>query len=278
MPRTASLLIALLLALSLRQTTEPATDPGLDATLWVQTAAEWRGLARQTWNGAADRLDGLLEESMAVAALEQAADGEAWARPPAIIVDIDETVLDNSPYQARLILAGADYDEESWDAWVEERRAAPVPGALAFLSKAAARGVTIFYVTNRKAHLEEATRANLLAFGFPLATEHDCVLMRGEREDWGKDKGSRRAFVAKGHRIVMLVGDDLGDFISSARSDLVTRGAMIQELGDRWGRSWFLLPNPCYGSWKEALTAFRGDLGPEASSELLLRQLDPRQD
>src|SRR5690606_2336447 len=71
------------------------------------------------------------------------------ALPPAVIMDIDETVLDNSPYQARLVAGGGEYDEATWSGWVEERKARPVPGVLEFARAAQARGVTILYLSNR---------------------------------------------------------------------------------------------------------------------------------
>src|SRR5690606_11199373 len=140
--------------------------------------------------------------------------GDASALPPAVIVDVDETVLDNSYYQARMIRDNTAYSEATWGPWVMEARATAIPGAREFAGYAAKKGVTIFYVTNRMSNLEEATRRNLAAEGFPLSTGVDTVLTRGERKEWSASaKGPRRAHVASTHRILLLIGDDLGDFV-----------------------------------------------------------------
>ncbi|MCB9830885.1 MAG: 5'-nucleotidase, lipoprotein e(P4) family [Planctomycetes bacterium] len=285
MIRSSLLLVAAVALLGLRSTLPAEKPDGIQAALWVQTSAEWEALALQTFANARDRLPLLLEKTDQVAMLEQVGDTEAWLRPPALIVDIDETILDNSPYQARLILDGKAHSDPRWDAWVKDEAALPVPGALAFLNEATRRGVAVFYVSNRKAHLEEATRANLRALGFPLAPDHDCLLLRGEQEDWGKDKSSRRAFVAANYRVIMLFGDDLGDFVSVTRwnpetkkdeaQDRATRKALIDAYAERLGRSWFVLPNPTYGSWTDALRASLGST-PEGEPRPVTEALDPR--
>src|SRR5690606_12643535 len=126
---------------------EPAGPPpndNLNATAWLQTAVEYRLIAAQTYRAALAQLDRALQTPDWDALTRDDRDTPATGLPPAVIVDIDETVLDNSPYQARLVRDGRDYDDPSWDAWVHERQAKPVPGALEFAQAAAARGVTVF--------------------------------------------------------------------------------------------------------------------------------------
>ena len=232
----------------------PSHD-NLNATLWMRRSAEYRMIVAQTYRAARSALDAALDDPTWHAALEQ---GEDFATlPPAIIVDIDETVLDNSPYQAALVEGNRAYSPDSWHRWVSAARAKALPGAREFLRYAAGRGVQVFYVTNRNAHDEPVTRKNLEREGLPLDGAEDTVLSRHEREDWGSDKRSRRLYLARRYRILLLLGDDLNDFVSGARSGTPEdRIALARRYGDAWGRRWFLFPNPTYGSWEGALYGF----------------------
>ncbi|MEJ2535318.1 MAG: 5'-nucleotidase, lipoprotein e(P4) family [Gammaproteobacteria bacterium] len=225
---------------------------GLLAILWVQTAAEYEANARLVYRAATDRLDEAIADPDWDALAHEAEPG-APGRPPAVILDVDETVLDNSAYQARLVQDGGVYETDSWYAWCEERQARAVPGALAFTRLADARGVRVIYLTNRDHVLEAATADNLRALGFPVPADEDVVLTRGEREDWTSAKTARRAWVAERYRVIMLFGDNLGDFLSPYRVPIEERSALVERYGERWGRDWFMLPNPLYGSWESAL-------------------------
>ncbi|MDX1584332.1 MAG: HAD family acid phosphatase, partial [Thermoanaerobaculia bacterium] len=224
-------------------------DRNLDATLFVQTAAEYEAIALQTFSAA----EALASEGLEDPAWQAVEDVSAGEKPPAVIVDVDETVLDNSAYQARLILDDATFDRESWKEWVEEAKAEPVPGALEFARWADRAGITLFYVTNRRAEEEAATRRNLLALGFPIREEIDTVLTRGEREGWSGDKSTRRAHVALDFRVLLLIGDDLGDFVGRDWGGVAGRHEIVMANRDKWGKTWLVLPNPTYGSWMRAL-------------------------
>ncbi|MEZ6196935.1 MAG: HAD family acid phosphatase [Planctomycetota bacterium] len=253
--------------------TAPPADDRLNAVAWVQSSAEYRAIARQTWRAVGAALETRLDETSGSAVL-----GDDWrgiARPPALIVDVDETVLDNSPFEARLVARGESYSPRAWAEWVREANALPVPGALEALGRAAELGIAVFYVTNRDAVLEEPTRANLARWGFPLDARRDTVLMKGEEDGWGSDKTSRRARVARSHRVLALVGDDLGDFLPGSRSSAADRAALTAELDGRWGTSWFALPNPVYGSWERCLNGFE-DANSEVMRARKREALDPR--
>jgi 5'-nucleotidase (lipoprotein e(P4) family) len=243
-------------------------DERLGALLWFQTSAEFRVLATSIYGAASRALDEALADPAWSGAVEQP-DGAA-ALPPAVIVDVDETVLDNSAYEAESVLVGRRFEPVSWGAWIEKAEAEAIPGAVEFARQAAARGVTIFYVTNRNAGQEAATRRNLVALGFPVSETVDTLLMQDERPDYVSDKSSRRAEVAKSFRIVLLVGDDLNDFVSGARALPDERAAVAERHARRWGRSWFLLPNPDYGSWERALYGNERGL---SQAEILKRKL-----
>ena len=173
-------------------------------------------------------------------------------KPPAVILDVDETVLDNSESEERSIREGAVYSEARWAEWCHERKATPIPGALEFTRAAAAKGVAVFYVTNRDHALEPATRDNLAKYGFPLGAGPDTVLTRAERPEWASDKSSRRSLVARDFRILLLIGDDFGDFVTGARGTPAARRALDEANAAMWGVKWIALPNPMYGSWKTA--------------------------
>jgi acid phosphatase len=246
----------------------------LDATLWMQTAAEYQALSRQTWAVAERLLPEAVEDTAWTAAVEQ--EGGAGALPPAVIVDVDETMLDNSPYAARLIERDESFTEASWAEWVNEARARPISGAVEFARRARELGVELFYVTNRLSNLEEGTRRNLVAAGFPLDREEDVVLLKNEREGWGSDKATRRAWIAERYRIVLLVGDDLNDFASGARGESIeTREAIVEKYGDRWGSRWIVLANPTYGSWMSAVLEGLEDPTPAEEMRRKLDALDP---
>ena len=273
LPACAGLLAALAVAACAARSPAPGPVPALDATVWVQTSAGWEAAARQTYRLARRELDRALADSSRNA-LPDPPDGYR-GRPPAVILDVDETVLDNAPYQARLVRSGREFSPESWAVWVREEAAEPVPGALAFTRSAREHGVAVFYVTNRDHRLEPATRANLRARGFPLEGEGDHLLTEGEREGWGSDKASRRAHVARDHRVLLLVGDDLNDFVSGARASTEAYRRLRERHADRFGRDWFMLPNPTYGTWERAATGFRSDLAPDEAIGAKLESLDP---
>jgi 5'-nucleotidase (lipoprotein e(P4) family) len=226
----------------------PAALP--DSIVWFRTSVEYRATAVQAYRLAALMLERALGDSAWTAALEQT--GEFGSKPPAVVLDIDETVLDNSESQERDVRTRVAYSEERWAEWCNERKATPVPGALDFTRAAAAKGVAVFYVTNRDHALERATRDNLAAHGFPLDPGRDTVLTKNERPGWSSDKSSRRSLIAHDFRIALLIGDDLGDFVQGARGTLAARRALDEANASMWGVKWIALPNPMYGSWKGA--------------------------
>lgn len=233
-----------------------AADDNLNAVLWLQQSAEYAATTTGLYRAATAALDTALatHEDALLPGERPSAVGK---KPPAIIMDIDETVLDNSPYQARLIAAGAEFDEGSWDAWVAEGKARAIPGAVAFTRAAAARGITVFYVSNRSAALKAETLANLRAAG--LAVRDDGVFLGMGHETPGceqakpSEKICRRQQIARDYRVLMQFGDQLGDFARIAQNSAEARAAFAREYADWWGQRWWMLPNPTYGSWEPAL-------------------------
>lgn len=234
------------------------THENLNAVLWMRTAVEYRASAEQAYRLARMQLDAALADPTWTAAVEQT--GDATSLPPAVVLDLDETVFDNSEFQARLVATGTPYSEDSWNDWCREERAHAVPGAASFLTYAARqRHVTPIYITNRSHEVEDATRATLNRLGIPVDPSDDGVLTIGEH-GWRSDKGERRRYVAGRYRILLLVGDDFGDFVSGATASSKERAALETRYADRWGLRWIVLPNPAYGSWERAIWNFDATL------------------
>ena len=271
--RTA-LIAFLLTAPLLAQLSEPATHQKLIPTLWVQTAPEWRGLCLQTYRAATAALDRALKDKKSTAAVEQT--GNFKKLKPAIILDIDETVLDNSPGQARQVITRTDFQPKEWHHWVQEQQAVAIPGAAEFCQYADRRKVKVFFVTNRDQNQKAATLANLKKAGFPTSPE--TLLCRGDRPEWNtSEKTARRQEIAKTYRILLLLGDDLGDFLPGVRTSIEQRATLVAPYLENWGRKWFLLPNPGYGSWEEALYAPKRAVDPTDRVRQKERWLQPKQ-
>ncbi|MBJ6985136.1 5'-nucleotidase, lipoprotein e(P4) family [Luteimonas sp. MC1750] len=232
-------------------------DDNLNAVLWVQRSVEYRALSESVFRAATERLDAALADRSwdALVAAERSAAGDASNLPPAVILDIDETVLDNSAYQARLVVDGQEFSDPAWDAWVEERKAIPVPGALDFTRAAAAKGITVFYISNRSTALSGATLDNLRSQGLPV--QHGEVFLGlgldvPGCEQAGSGKTCRRQLVGRTHRVLMQFGDQLGDFVQAGANTPAQHAALHADHRDWFGARWWVLPNPTYGSWESA--------------------------
>ena len=246
-------------------------EQNIMSVLFQQTAAERLAGSLQTFKSAKQALDNALADSSWSALPGQNVHG----KKPAIIVDVDETVLDNTAYEARMILDGTKYPE-GWVSWGKEAAATEVPGAKDFLNYAASKDVTIFYVTNRVVELKEATKKNLTKLGIPWDKTKDTVLMRGEN-NWGSDKGPRRTFVGNEYRVLLMIGDNLGDFVDAKDNNLnpSNRKNIVSDYADYWGVQWFMLQNIAYGDWEGALYDFNYSLSPDEVYNSRLEFLDP---
>jgi acid phosphatase len=200
---------------------------------WFRNSAEYRAIAIQTFGAASARLREL--------ASSHARGG--WA----VILDADETVLDNSEYQRRLALGGGTFASDTWNAWVREEAAVAVPGAAGFIRAVRELGGRVAIVTNRDDEVCDATRANLRR----LSIEVDVVLCR---QLGVSDKNPRFAAVTGGSAaaglpalvVLLWVGDNVQDF-PGLTQDVRAQG---EAAFDAFGRTWFVLPNPMYGSWE----------------------------
>lgn len=263
----------------------PAPHEATLAVLWMQRAAEYLASCLQAYRTAATMLPELVADPSCTACLEQGDRTRYETLPPAVVLDVDETVLDNSAFMARSVLDGrTKFDPQLWSAWVHEQQASAIPGALAYVQAATQLGVRVVYVTNRKADSqkdgavsteESDTRANLKKLGFPIVEGNgdDVVLCSGEIGD----KAARRAKVCEQFRVVQLVGDNLGDFAPGTeprKPEQTPHGAAVecaQVERDRarlvdafatwWGQRWILIPNPSYGGFETVVRGQVSSLG-----------------
>jgi len=209
-------------------------DGKLFTALYQQQSAEYKALCLQAYNFAANRLN----EYKATSTL-----------PKVIITDIDETVLDNSPFAVHQGLLHNEFDYNAWFEWTSKSIADTVPGAPAFLKLAASKGVEIFYITNRDEKERESTLRNLSKYNLPNTDNEHLILKTN-----GSSKESRRQQVAATHEIVMLVGDNLGDFsyLFDKKSTADREKNVNFSLND-FGKKFIVIPNPGYGDWEGAL-------------------------
>lgn len=206
------------------------------AILWTQSSAEYRALAYQSFSLARLRLDQAL--------------AKRGAKPAAVVVDVDETVLDNSRFQAELILRGVAYTAEAWTQWCDRAEAGAVPGAVEFLNYAFRHGVHVFYITNRRQPEKAGTIANLKKLGFPDVREDTVIVREGPTPS----KESRRQNVSARYRIVLLVGDNLNDFNDDfSGKSVAERKTQVDRERAEFGSRFIVLPNPMYGDWEGAI-------------------------
>jgi 5'-nucleotidase (lipoprotein e(P4) family) len=205
------------------------------ATAYQQRSAEYKALCYQAFNIAHTRIEEFNRQRS--------------PKPKAIMTDIDETILNNSPYQAHQLLQGKDYDPVSWKEWTAKGEADTVPGALKFLKYAATTGIEIFYVTNREEDEREGTLKNLKKFNFPNADDQH-LLLKGNTSS----KEPRKNSIAETHTIVLLMGDNMNDFnflFEKKTSD--ERDKVADSFAGDFGNRFIVLPNPVYGDWESSL-------------------------
>ena len=227
----------------------------LNSTLWIQTSSEYRAISIQTFNSARRELRLAIENNVAE---------KVSTLPFGIIMDIDESVLDNSQYQAKLILNNRNYDADSWDKWISLKVAPPVPGAVDFINYAVDMGVQVIFITNRKCRTringgascpqKQETLQNLSDVGI-LGLLAKNLLLKSERPEWTSEKENRRQDIYSKYHIIMLFGDDLGDFLPGVKKNITAnqRKKLVLENKEKWGITWFMLSNPTYGSWERVL-------------------------
>jgi acid phosphatase len=237
----------------------------LNATLWQQTSAEYIGITNQVYRFARKSLDQALADTTWTAALEQT--GDYSLLPPAVMLDIDETVLDNGPYEARIIKNLGRYSPSTFAEWCRDENAPSVPGVKSFLDYAVKQDVAVFYYSARREKLRDCTIRNMREIGLPLPEDSRLLLSNGT------GKSGYREMIARHYRILLLVGDNLEDFVAGSKSDPASRRELALRHAERWGRQWIVLPNAIYGHWDAAIYNFDYQMPREQQLQLKIRQL-----
>ena len=252
----------------------------LDAVLWIQSSGEYKAIAQQSFRMAAIVLDVAAADKKWTASKEQTelvASGKIRIQNlrPAVIVDVDETVLDNSRYQVGLIDAGKEFSPKSWETFCKSKVSTAVPGAADYVKLCRSKGIRVFYVTNREANVEQSTRENLIAVGLlDAADKVDTILTKNEKPDWKSSKVKRRLELAKNYRILQIVGDDLHDFAETgSKPKPDARQKFADDNSAYWGTKWIVLPNPNYGGWERSAHGWNDQAEPETKLELKRKQL-----
>jgi 5'-nucleotidase (lipoprotein e(P4) family) len=235
--RRLAALMLVLLVVAAPARAQQATQ-GLDIK-YVRDSEEYATLARQVYRAAGRAVE---------AAARQAPRGR-WA----VVLDVDETTLDNSAYQLERGAYGQAFSDSTWDVWTARRAAGMVPGVREFVVAVRALGGHVVYLTDRKSTAREDTRVNLEALG--LWSAEDLLCTKSAPAD---SKGERRATLAAGAgacaypsqpmAIVAFIGDQLGDFPRTGENDADAGNDTA------FGSRFFLLPNPMYGSWSARVT------------------------
>lgn len=226
-------------------------DGKVYGSYFQQHAAEYKALCYQAFNVARLRIDAYQPVSNL---------------PLCIVTDIDETILDNSPYQTNRNLAGLDYDLETWKQWTAKAQADTVPGSGSFLNFVAQKKIEVFYITNRTEAERKGTLINLQKLGLPFADSAHLLL-----KSTTSGKEPRRKTVTENHEIILLLGDNLADFtMLFDKKSLSERDAQVKSLASLFGNKFIVLPNSVYGDWEHALFQHKYDL-PAKQKDSLLR-------
>jgi 5'-nucleotidase (lipoprotein e(P4) family) len=228
-------------------------DPNTMSVLWYQTSGEAKALYYQGYTIGKWRLDEIL------------AHRPQNMRKPAIVLDIDETILDNSPCLALNVKTGKAFPA-NWNEWVNQAIAKPVPGAIEFLKYADSKGIQIYYISNRNENQKKATIRNLKQVGAPMADSKHVLLQQKEE----KGKEARRMQVARTYDIVLLFGDNLGDFSGFDHLTPSQRVKAVDKQKEDFGKKLIVFPNPMYGDWEASI--YHYDLNKTDAEKAKLRK------
>ena len=236
-------------------------DRLLTAVSWYQHSAEMTALYYQGFNIAQQRLD-------------EAIKTEPKDKPLAVVVDIDETMLNNSPFETTLI--NTEDDLSGWYKWTAKASAKALPGALEFAKYVESKQVQLFYITNRDDNEREGTLKNLVNLGFPYAVEDHLLTKSDLSYSSGNtsSKAERRAKVTEKHNIILLIGDNLNDFSEKFEDRSQNNGKdSVLKYREQFGQKFIILPNPMYGAWEKPLYDYKKDLTEEEKTLLLKSKL-----
>lgn len=226
---------------------------GLDSNLYMQTSAEYRACCLQAYNLASAKVQ------------QHLACRRDPTKPPAVVMDLDETVFDNGGFQAEQVRSRLAFDSRLFEVWERdhEKHVALIPGAKRFIEGAWKQGVVVFFVSNRQQKYLKQAKASLAINGIPI--DDDALLKLNSDPSDGK-KTARCNEVREKYDVLLMVGDNLRDFDekfkcgplgnrtpAELRVAIEARKARVDEDEASWGEDWIILPNPAYGEWTKPL-------------------------
>jgi 5'-nucleotidase (lipoprotein e(P4) family) len=212
------------------------SDYLINATLWVQQSPEFKACCFQSFNIAKTALDNNIKTAKK-------------DKPLAVVLDIDETVLDNSYFEANLIQNDTSFTKENWKEWSDKNIATAIPGAIEFLEYAISKNVEIVYITNRRSEEVDGTIKNMKNLGFPEVKLENFYFRTDE-----SSKVARRELVNAKFNIILLIGDNLADFDAVLDDRTVNNGFdNVEKAKDLFGQQFIVIPNPMYGNWEKPL-------------------------
>lgn len=232
----------------------PAEDPrgrSLDANLYIQTSAEYRACCLQAYNLGMLRLNQCLNS------------GEKHEKPIAVVMDLDETVIDNAGFQAMIMRSGLGWDQRLWNQWQATGgdKLGSVPGAIKFIKEARKNGVVTVFISNRDETYREQTKADLKRLGIPINDERELKLATTT-----SDKTARREDTRRSYDVLLYFGDNLRDFSDDFKcpdlgkktpeelsAAIQARKDQVDKTEELWGNRWIVFPNPAYGEWTKPL-------------------------
>ena len=226
---------------------EQVEEENVMSATWMQNSAEYRALCYQAYNAAKKSVDAALTTT--------------YNKPLAIVLDIDETILDNSPSKIAHIGDGKKFVRQEWVDWCKAARATAMPGAVDCLKYIASKNVSIFYVTNRHLDTEfDGTVKNLQNLGFPSADREHLLCKTNT-----SDKQARFNEVLQKYEVILFMGDNAGDFPLGVYGKLTQeRNSIIDQNKNNFGTKFIAFPNPIYGGWETALSQNYSNLSAES--------------
>lgn len=220
-------------------------DHLLYATIWFQRSPEMKALYYQGYNLASLRLSGFVKQKT--------------TKPKAVVVDIDETMLDNSPFEAQEIIDKTEFTPELWKKWTSMAKAKALPGAVEFTRFCDSLGVEVIYISNRTVDEVDVTVKNLDSLGFAFARKENMIF-----KEKTSSKRARRDKVSERYEIVMLIGDNLNDLSEVFENRGVDWGTSVVEQNKKeFGNRFIVLPNPMYGDWEKNIFKTSDSLSDE---------------
>lgn len=225
------------------------------SALWQQNAGEFRALCYQAYNFAQIRVDENLKNPS--------------SKPLAIITDIDETFLDNSPYDVEESKKGKNFDPKTWANWTGKGEAKAFPGSLKFFNYAASKNIQVFYISNRDENDRIGTLKNLKDLGFPNADNAHLML-----KSTTSDKEDRRLEVLKMYDVILYLGDNLADFSKIFnKKPQDERNELVDQNAANFGKRFIVLPNSGYGDWESAVKDYNSKATSAEKDQIILNNL-----